>query len=140
VTVLDHVVVRSHGVLTWLDATTLDRVDGPPGLPEDAVVVAFSQDGDLAAVMADGWVDLHHMGLHRLAALADRALSEAWPSDLDLAETLLAQPLAPQAREAVALLAAGLAHGIGSDVALGSGRRIVGDRTRDTDDIALGGR
>lgn len=136
VPVLDQVVVRCAGVLTWLDADTLTVVDGPPGLPEDGVVVAFSPDGSLAAVAEDGWVDMHHMGLHRLAALADRALTEAWPSDLDLAAALVEQPLSRRVQDALALLHAGLAHVIGAEVALGGPGRLSGG----TDDIALGGR
>jgi hypothetical protein len=135
VPVLGQVAARRDGVLTWLDGDTLTEVTGPPGLAgQDRTVVAFSPDGMLAAVADDGWFAVHHLGLHRLAALTDRALTEAWPTDLDLVTTLAELPLSPQARDAVELLRAGLTHTIGTDIALGGAGMTVHE-----DDIALGG-
>jgi hypothetical protein len=130
------VVIRREGKLGWLDASTLVEVEPPAGFPVlDSRMVSFSPDGSLVAVKVEDRVEVHDLGLHQLADLATRSLSQARVTDLEAVAELRKRKLAAHVRPAVDLLHAGFAYRFGADIALGSGTRIVGG----VSDIALGG-
>lgn len=126
----DLVVVRQLDRLTWLDPETLAEKNPLPELPPVAArLIAFTQDGSLAAVATRNDVTVHDLGLHRLALLAGVPLARLPYSALEIVAAL-------EDRSPVAgLLHAGLAYRFAADVALGSDGRLAGGE----DDIALGG-
>lgn len=141
------VVVRRGRGLAWLDADTLSGVDEPPGFPDvDAHLVAFSQDGTLAAVAPRGdaraprnEAEVYDLELCRLTALFDTSLARMVPADLATVEAPARRAVTPPVAAAVALLRAGLTYRFGADVALGGGAVAGGLATARADDVALGG-
>ncbi|MGN9907597.1 hypothetical protein ACTMTJ_08605 [Phytohabitans sp. LJ34] len=117
----------------WLDTGTLKEA-GPPSAfpPLGGRLVTFSQDGSLVAAASHTEVEVHDLAVHRLAALADRSLTELGRSGLETVGT-------PRDHPAVAavlgLVRAGLEYRFGADIALGPATRAAARG----DDIAIGG-